>query len=156
MKKIIYKFFSILLISCFITACSKPNSKIFKEPIYKSPESEYEGFLIDYFTDFIIEQYYTLDKKSSLLHASAIFSALNDNSHGEIYYWENKNFFGKVKIVLTYFVDQDIVCRHWIEQIAKIKKKNLDGTTNYKHKDKTNIACYNFQKKKWQFTNYNI
>ena len=44
-----------------------------------------------------------MDNKSSSLHTSAIFSALNDERHGEIYYWENKKYFGRVKIVLTYF-----------------------------------------------------
>ena len=55
------------------------------------------------------------------------FFALNDNRHGEVYYWENNSFFGKVKIVLTYFTEQDIVCRHWIEQVAKINGRNING-----------------------------
>tara|TARA_Y100000768_G_scaffold254529_1_gene193421 strand:+ start:441 stop:911 length:471 start_codon:yes stop_codon:yes gene_type:complete len=156
MKKNIYKFIKILLIFNFMISCTKPNTRMFKEPIYNVPESEYEGYFIDYFTDFIIEQYYTLDSESSLLHASAIFSALNDKKHGEVYYWENNNFFGKVRIVLTYFLDQDIVCRHWIEQVGKNKQNNLNGILTYKYKDKTNIACYDFKKKKWEFTNYNI
>ena len=156
MKKNIFRFFNILLICFLVTACNKPNTKIFNDPIYKSKNSEHQFSLVLSLTNFIIEQYYTLDNDSSLLHASAIFSALNDNRHGEVYYWENNNFFGKVRIVLTYFLDQNIVCRHWIEQIGKNKKKNFNGIISYKYKDKTNIACYDFQKKKWEFTNYNI
>lgn len=145
-----------LLICTLISACSNPNPKIFKDPIYKSPEGEHEGLLIDYLTDFIIEQYYTLDNDSSFLHASAILSALNDSRHGQVFYWENNNFFGKIKIVLTYFPNKDSVCRYWIEQVAKIKKINFNGKKSYKHKDKTNKACYDFKKKNWQFTNYNF
>lgn len=156
MKKNIYKFINVLLVCTLITACSNPNPKIFKDPIYKSPEGEYEGLLIDYLTDYIIEQYYTLDNDSSFLHASAIFSALNDSRHGNIFYWENNNFFGKIKIVLTYSPYKDVVCRYWIEQVARIKKRNLNGTISYKHKDKTNMACYDLKKKSWQFTNYNF
>ena len=156
MKINTFRFFNILLICFLVTACYKPNAKIFNDPIYKSKNSEYEFSLVLSLTNFIIEQYYTLDNDSSLLHASAIFSALNDNRHGEVYYWENNSFFGKVKIVLTYFVEQDIVCRHWIEQVAKINGRNISGAIFYKYKDKTNKACYDFKKKKWQFTNYNI
>ena len=156
MKKNTFKFFNILILSFLITACSNQNPRVFKEPIYKSPEGEYEGFLTGYLADFIIEQYYTLDNNSSFLHASAVFSALNDSRHGQIFYWENNNFFGKVKIVLTYFPNKNVVCRHWIEQVAKVKKRNFNGSISYKDKNKTNKACYDFTTKNWKFTNYNI
>ena len=96
-----------------------------------------------------------MDNKSSSLHTSAIFSALNDERHGEIYYWENKKYFGRVKIVLTYFLDPNLVCRHWIEQVSKIKREYSDGTIKHTKKDRTNKACYNKKKDKWYFENYN-
>ena len=79
-----------------------------------------------------------------------------DNLNLLIEDWENNNFFGKIKIVLTYSPYKDVVCRYWIEQVARIKKRNLNGTISYKHKDKTNMACYDLKKKSWQFTNYNF
>ena len=95
-----------------------------------------------------------MDNKSSSLHTSAIFSALNDERHGEIYYWENKKYFGRVKIVLTYFSETDLICRHWIEQVSKIKRIYSDGVIKHTKKDRTNKACYNKKEDKWYFENY--
>ena len=47
------------------------------------------------------------------------------------------------------------VCQKLIKTFEKYSE--LSGPEeSYKYKDKTNIACYDFQKKKWEFTNYNI
>ena len=155
MKKNIFKFISLFFIIIFVSGCTNKNTKVFKEPLYKNPDSSYEGFIIDYLFDFVTEQYYTMDNISSSLHTSAIFSALNDERHGEIYYWENKKYFGRVKIVLTYFLESDLVCRHWVEQVSKIKREYSDGTIKHTKKDRTNKACYNKKEDKWYFENYN-
>ena len=154
MKRNIFKFISFLFLMVFVSSCSAKNTKVFKEPLYKNPDSGYEGFLHDYLLDLVIEKYYTMDEKSSSLHTSAIFSALNDERHGEIYYWENRKFFGRVKIVLTYFLEPNLACRHWIEQVSKIKREYYDGTIKYTKKDGTNKACYNKNENKWYFENY--
>ena len=154
MKKNIFKFISLFFIIIFVSGCANKNTKVFKEPLYKNPDSSYEGFIIDYLFDFVTEQYYTMDNISSSLHTSAIFSALNDERHGEIYYWENKKYFGRVKIVLTYFLESDLVCRHWVEQVSKIKREYTDGTIKHTKKDGTNKACYNKKEDKWYFENY--
>ena len=155
MKKNIFKFISYSFLLIFIFGCVSKNIKVFKEPLYKNPDGAHEGFMIDYLLDFVTEKYYTMDNKSSSLHTSAIFSALNDERHGEIYYWENKKYFGRVKIVLTYFLEPSLVCRHWIEQVSKIKKKYSDGIIKHTKKDRTNKACYSVNEDKWNFENYN-
>ena len=154
MRKNIFKFISFFFLLFFVIGCASNNTKVFKEPLYKNPDSGYEGYVIDYLFDFVTEKYYTMDDKSSSLHTSAIFSALNDERHGEIYYWENKKYFGRVKIVLTYFSEPDLICRHWIEQVSKIKRVYSDGIIKHIKKDRTNKACYNKKEDKWYFENY--
>ena len=58
-------------------------------------------------------------------------------------------------IVLTYFLESDLVCRHWVEQVSKIKREYSDGTIKHTKKDRTNKACYNKKEDKWYFENYN-
>ena len=63
----------------FIISCTKSNTRIFKEPIYNVPESEYEGYFIDYFTDFIIEQL----KKQNGVFAKMIDRQMGNTKNGE-------------------------------------------------------------------------
>lgn len=114
------------------------------EPIYKNPDGEFEGFVIDYLYDNLVVYSYTLPIEEKKLHNKAIFSALSDENHGKIYEWQTNKYFGRVKVLISIYEGENI-CRSWMEEIGLIRGRNKLGISK---------ACFNPKRGGWVYVDY--
>ena len=109
---------SLLLISCGTTTNNKFNSK----STYLSTENNYASGLhsVTLASNFLKYKFFSLSKEDKKKQQQAVFYALDSLSEGETIRWhnENKNSWGKVKIVSSYPQGSGY-CRVIFSQISK-------------------------------------
>ena len=133
-----------------LSACSKSITDHATKPIYENPDSELEGTSIDFLLDKLVYYYFSIPEEGKKKHNSSIIAALDDPSHGKVYSWKHKDFYGNVKVVITIFEAKELVCRSWIEEVGRITSRlRYANQVRIKNKIISNKACFDLKKAKW-------